>query len=254
MLNPIDSLAGRRLFVTGTPSLKKWVFFGLKGVGLTGIPHRPINGMIRWGLSLLQKVAYHGLFRTEVRGGKNIPAQGSFIVVSNHASHLDMGLVKHALGSRGSELVALAAKDYFFSYPLRRFYFTNFTNLLPINRRAGLKESLEKAGKVLREGRSLLIFPEGTRSVTGEIAPFKPLIGFLALNYKADVLPAYLQGTFEALPKGGLLPRRLRIGACLGPILSYKELSRRTCHLRNSEAYRAATALVEEAVRRLKVE
>jgi len=52
------------------------------------------------------------------------------MVVANHASHLDMGLIKIALGDQGQKLVALAARDYFFDSPIKRAYFENFTNLI----------------------------------------------------------------------------------------------------------------------------
>jgi hypothetical protein len=89
---------------------------------------------------------------------------GPVVFIANHSSHLDTGLVKHALGDSGDHLVALAAKDYFFEDPLRRAYFENFTNLVPMERYGALRESLRLAGEVIRDGWILLIFPEGTRS------------------------------------------------------------------------------------------
>src|SRR5262249_25073004 len=84
-------------------------------------------------------------------------------------SHLDMGRVKHALGDHGKNLIALAAKDYFFD-SWRGFYFKNFTNLLPMERQRSLKESLRLASEVIASGLILLIFPEGTRSPSGQMA------------------------------------------------------------------------------------
>ena len=70
-----------------------------------------------------------------------------------------MGLVKHALGDWGDRLVALAAKDYFFDDPLKRVYFENFTNLIPMDRTGSLRESLRLAARVIEDGYVLLIFP-----------------------------------------------------------------------------------------------
>lgn len=209
------------------------------------------NRLLRDTLSYAQWWSYEKIFQSQVSGRENLPAAHGLIVASNHSSHLDMGLVKYALGSAGKDLIALAAKDYFFRSPILRYYFKNYTNLLPIGRSSAVKDSLQEASLALRAGRNILIFPEATRSSTGEIAAFKPTLGYLALQNKADILPVYIDGTRQALPKGGLFPRSRRLAARIGAPLTYQALREKTRHLPPKEAYRAATALVEDAVRRL---
>src|SRR5262249_10231494 len=153
-----------------------------------------------------------------------VPKSSTFIVAANHASHLDMGLVKHALGDWGPHLVALAAKDYFFEDPLKRAYFENFTNLVPMDRHGSLRESLRLATQGIPQGYILLIFPEGTRSTTGAMVDFKPSIGYLALSNNVDVLPMYLEGTHEALPKGSVVPKTRNIAAHIGPLITVETL------------------------------
>ena len=176
-----------------------------------------------------------------------MPPFGGYIVAANHASHLDTGLVKYALGEQGEALVALAAKDYFFDDPVRRMYFENFTNLVPMERHGSLRESLRLAGEVIRDGYILLIFPEGTRSETGVMTDFKPSLGYLAMTNKCGILPMYLAGTHEAMPKGRYLPKRgERVAAHVGPFVSY---AGRRCGSpasgSRSEQYRAITYHVE---------
>jgi long-chain acyl-CoA synthetase len=175
-------------------------------------------------------------------------------VVANHSSHLDMGLVKVALGAEGERLAALAARDYFFSTPLRRAYFGNFTNLVPMEREGSLRASLAAAGEALRRGYHLLIFPEGTRSRDGEPRAFFPTAGYLALREGVDVLPVHLGGTFEALPPGThfLAMRPGDLDVRFGPVLRVTDLRHRTGALPRSEAYRVATEVMERAVRDLR--
>jgi long-chain acyl-CoA synthetase len=97
----------------------------------------------------------------------------------------------------------------------------------------------------------VLLFPEGTRTTDGSIREFKPIIGHLALHYGVDVLPIYLDGTFSALPKGGKALRRRDVGARIGPLLEVADLRRATETMGSSEASRAATALIERAIRAL---
>ncbi len=244
----------RYWFDVHTAGLRRWVFPGFPGRngGPLHPPDRPlINQALRGALDLGHGLVYGGLFDVEVRGNENIPASSGFIVASNHASHLDMGLVKHALGPAGDELVSLAARDYFFKNPALAFFFRSFTNLLPIGRSSSVKDALASAVAVLKQGRSLLVFPEATRSISGDTAPFKPTVGYLALQSRADVLPIYLEGTHAALAKGKILPRSRRLKAHIGAALAYAELNAKTKHLARKEAYRAATEMIQVAVRRL---
>jgi len=210
--------------------------------------------IVKIGSALLtwaQKKTYTTVFETRVTGKAYIPKSTGFLVAANHASHLDMGLVKHALGDWGPHLVALAAKDYFFDDPIKRAYFENFTNLVPMDRHGSLRESLRTASEVIRQGYILLIFPEGTRSTTGTMVDFKPSLGYLALSNQVDVLPMYLAGTHDALPKGSALPKNRNIAAHVGPLVTWQELKRATEGLARSDAYREASRLVEVRVRAL---
>ncbi|HEY6002127.1 MAG TPA: AMP-binding protein [Anaeromyxobacter sp.] len=199
-----------------------------------------------------QRALYEVVYETKVTGAAFVPHDRNFLVVANHASHLDMGLVKVALGDEGARVSALAARDYFFDTPLKRAYFENFTNLIPMEREGSLRTSLRAAAEALRRGYHLLIFPEGTRSRDGSMGKFYPTAGYLALHCGVDVLPAYLGGTHEALPPGKTLPRKHALEVRFGPPIAVADLRRHTEGLSRSEAYRAATAVMEEAVKALR--
>jgi long-chain acyl-CoA synthetase len=211
----------------------------------------PIVALGRKALRGGMRALYERVLDTDVYG--QVPPFGGYIVAANHASHLDTGLVKFALGEQGEALVALAAKDYFFDDPFRRMYFENFTNLVPMERHGSLRESLRLAGEVIRDGYILLIFPEGTRSDTGVMSDFKPSLGYLAMTNKCGILPMYLSGTHEAMPKGRYLPKRgERVAAHIGPYLAYEDVLRLAGEGRSrSEQYRAITYDVEATIRRL---
>nr|MBP9088564.1 1-acyl-sn-glycerol-3-phosphate acyltransferase [Kofleriaceae bacterium] len=196
---------------------------------------------------------YDKYLSTRVYGSTQVPPTGGFIVAANHASHLDTGLVKFALGEQGDNMVALAAKDYFFEDPVRRMYFENFTNLVPMERHGSLRESLRLAGDVIRQGYILLIFPEGTRSETGVMTDFKPSLGYLAMSNKCGILPMYLSGTYDAMPKGKYLPTRGgEVAAHIGPYVSYEQVvALAKAAGSRAEQYGAITAHVESTVRRL---
>jgi long-chain acyl-CoA synthetase len=213
---------------------------------------RPLVSLGRSALRGGMRALYERVLETSVYGERNVPPFGGYIVAANHASHLDTGLVKYALGEQGEALVALGAKDYFFDDPVRRMYFENFTNVVPMERHGSLRESLRLAGEVIRDGYILLIFPEGTRSETGVMADFKPSLGYLAMTNRCGILPMYLDRTHEAMPKGRYLPRRgERVGAYVGPYLSYADVAKLAADKSRSDGYRAITYHVESIIRRL---
>jgi long-chain acyl-CoA synthetase len=195
------------------------------------------------------------VFEIEVRGETNVPASAPFLVAANHSSHLDVGLVKRALGKEGKKLASLAARDYFFDNPWKRAWFGNFTNLVPIERRGSLKESLQTAVRTLEYGYHLLIFPEGTRSPDGELQEFKPAIAYLAFAANVDILPIWLEGTQEAMPKGSFLPdprKRRKLVVRIGSPLRIDALRAATQGLPRSAAHREVTHLVRLALEALR--
>lgn len=196
---------------------------------------------------------YDKVMEPRVTGRAFIPHNRNTIVVSNHSSHLDMGFVKYALGAYGEGLVSLAAQDYFFEGGrLRRAYFENLTNLAAFDRKGGLRQAIRQAGEVIDQGKTVLIFPEGTRSTSGAIQEFKAVIGHLALAHDVDILPIYLGGTRQALPKGRSIPVRRDIVARIGPPLEIGELRRLTAGMKPAQASRKIAELAQLAVTTLR--
>ncbi|HYN86069.1 MAG TPA: AMP-binding protein [Pyrinomonadaceae bacterium] len=204
------------------------------------------------GLDVLQRVFYERMLDSKIEGQSNVPTHTNFIAASNHASHLDIGLVKVALGEYGRDMVALAAADYFFDNKYKRAYMNNFTNLVPIERSGSLRQSLRHARSFLERGHTALIFPEGTRSQTGEMGEFKSGFAYLALSTRTGILPIYIHGTYEALPKGSNVLKGRDIGAKIGRFLSPEELEGLTRGMPRSEAYRIVAALVRHEIENLR--
>jgi long-chain acyl-CoA synthetase len=196
----------------------------------------------------LQRFLYDQFLRTHYEGQSNIPPHTNFIVAANHCSHLDMGLTKMALGESGKDMVALAAADYFFDTKYKRAVMENFTNLVPMERTGSLRQSLRHARSFLDQGYNALIFPEGTRSMTGIMADYKPVVGYLALHARVGILPMYLDGTYEAMPKGTTIIKNRDIGARIGRLLSFEELEEMTKGMPRAEAYRLIAARVRHEV------
>jgi len=207
----------------------------------------------RAAAAVAQREFYERVLKVTVTGKAFVPHNRSTLVVANHSSHLDMGLVKYALGTYGRDLVALAAKDYFFEgNRVRTMFVENFTNLVPLDRNAGMRQTLRAVGSLIDEGKTVLIFPEGTRSTDGTIRPFKGAVGYLALQHRIDILPVYVGGTFEALPKGAKWLRRRDVTAKIGLPLEIQELERLCEGLGPVDRARRVAQITQKAVEELK--
>jgi long-chain acyl-CoA synthetase len=208
----------------------------------------PVQEIGRQLVGKLQDVFYGEVMKSAVFGRAHIPHNRNVLVVANHTSHLDMGLVRHALGEYGADVVSLAAQDYFFDGGAKRTFFENLTNLQPIDRRASLRQTVRQVGALIERGKTVLIFPEGTRSGSGLVSEFKALVGYLALTHGVDVLPVFVGGTHAAMPKGARLPTRRDVFARIGPVLGAADLVRLTQGLPLREAAREVARITREAV------
>jgi 1-acyl-sn-glycerol-3-phosphate acyltransferase len=163
---------------------------------------------------------YH---RFEIIGHENLRTNRSLVIVANHSSHLDTLCLLAALPLRKlHRAFPAAAADYFFQSVPRTFIAAVVTNALPFARRVRVRRSLSLCSELLSDpGNILIIFPEGTRSKTGETREFKSGIGALVAGRDVAVLPCYLQGTFRAWPKGRHLPRPRKVRLVIGAPRSY---------------------------------
>ncbi|HET9873502.1 MAG TPA: lysophospholipid acyltransferase family protein [Propionibacteriaceae bacterium] len=135
---------------------------------------------------------------------------GPFVVVSNHSSHLDAPLILGALPRRLSRYVAAgAAADYFFDVWWRKGLTSLFFNAFPVDR-TGLRGKRGMATDLLDNGVPLLLFPEGTRSRTGEMGQFKPGAAALCISRDVPCVPVAIVGANDAMPRGRALPHRGR--------------------------------------------
>jgi 1-acyl-sn-glycerol-3-phosphate acyltransferase len=171
---------------------------------------------------------------------------GGCILVANHSSHADTAALLAALPPQAKP-VFVAAADYWFDVPVRRFVLTSLAGGLPVQRSGGSSyAALVAAVKpALAAGHTVVIYPEGTRSTDGHIGEFRPGAIYLAKECGVPVVPVALLGTADVLPKGGRLtssPMEVRIGEPMDPSdLVAQELRREVVALRYGRRTRTNT-------------
>ncbi len=190
-------------------------------------PYGERSATERWLLGSshrILKFLYEKYFRLKVYNQEHLPAAGPYIIAANHSSHLDGGAmisaVNEALGPQEAQKMHIVgARDYFFDTALKSWFFSTFLNLVPVEREETSLAGLRMVKSILSGGESVLIFPEGTRSRTGQLQEFKPGVGLIAQELEVPVVPAYIQGTHQAMPVGTALPHRRGIEVFFAPAI-----------------------------------
>ena len=151
------------------------------------------------------------LFDIRCVGRSNMEFDGGALVLSTHQSHFDPVLIGLSFNGR---MNYLARRSLFNNRLLGTVIYLLDAIELDRDRSgiAGLKETLKR----LKSGKKVLVFPEGTRSSDGKIAPLKP--GFLAVarRSKVPLVPIAITGAYEALPRTSRIPRRYPIHMAIG--------------------------------------
>ena len=210
--------------------------------------------MIVYGLRSFAALVIRAWLRTyhqlEIIGRENLPADSSFVLVANHSSHLDAICLLAALPLKKlHRAFPAAASDYFFQSVPRTWMAAVVVNALPFSRQVHIRQSLSLCeGLLANPGNVLILFPEGTRSGTGQVNTFKPGIGLLLAGRNVPVLPCYLAGAFRAWRKGQFMPRPTKVRVVIGPPRSYAPLAP------GKESACAIAAELQQTVRQLKDE
>lgn len=152
-----------------------------------------------------------------ISGGEQLAAlRGPAIIIANHSSHFDTPVVLTALPGRIRAKTAVgAAADRFYRRDKRTWWFSLFFNTFPIVRGGG-SATLGYARELLGRGWSVVIFPEGTRSTSGDMQSFRHGVAILAMQANVPVVPVYTEGLRNVMPKGERTPRPAAVAVRIG--------------------------------------
>jgi len=182
-----------------------------------------MNRTVSWFCKIFLAPIVSALFIKKVSGRENVP-KGNFILAANHQSHLDEIAASYVCVPRRFHFIG-QTDNYtgFTKFLLHIIYFIG--GVIPLNRKKkdSKKWVIKEATRVLKEGDILIIYPEGTRTRTGEIGEGKWGVARMFLETRVPVLPVGIKGTFDLLPPGGKLKIKRIVEISIGKPLFFKE-------------------------------
>lgn len=236
----------------GATREKSWhdllqVEFPLEQIGhplrTSGFGKRLAASVFRLGLWLVFRLVFH----LSVKGKDHLPRDESFLLAGNHVSYLDPFVILSSIPpSMFERLLTLGWEPYFRGW--FRSWVGRIGHVIPIGPDTSFVTLLQISSSVLRHGKSLLIFPEGERSIDGQLLPFRKGIGILACETEVPVVPVWIDGTYQVLPAGKRWPRRHPITLQFGNPCRISPDLRERWKREGADVYPAATQMIREQV------
>ena len=192
-------------------------------------------------------------FRLEVKGLDHLPRQGPFLLSSNHVSHVDPFVILISIPPAVFDRIFTLGWEPHFRGWMGRF-FAWIGHVVPIGPDISLVASLQTSATGLRQGKSLLIFPEGERSLDGRLLEFRKGVGILACELTVPIVPAWIEGTYQVLPVGARWPRPNPVTLNIGKPFSIRPDQIEGWKQKGVDPYEAATRLIQEQVLQLAIQ
>ncbi len=185
------------------------------------LPHGNITMPLFSRLSAIFFKVYN---RLEIKGAENIPATGPIIIAPNHQSFLDGPLVSAGMPLKVFKNSYFYATEDHVKGSLRKAY-AQHSNIILMERN-NLRDSILKLAEVLKQGKNVIIFPEGSRTRNGKLTDFKKTFVILSRELQVPIVPVCINGAFEALPRSKrfISPHKIEV-EYLSPIVPDSKLS-----------------------------
>ncbi len=183
--------------------------------------------------------------RLGIRGGENIPDEGGVMIASNHASYLDPPAVGASYRKRP---VHFMARNTLWKPGFGKWWMDS-VGCIPVARGTGDRRALTMTIRLLKEGKVVSMFPEGTRTEDGELQEAKGGVGFIIEKSGCVVVPAYIDGSYEAHAKGAKCIKPIKVTISYGKPITQEDFQALGT---GREAYDAHAALIMERIAELK--
>lgn len=192
-------------------------------------------------MGLVSLIVLKLFFRLEVRNKENVPTDGPIILAANHFSVIDAWVLQVACPRR---ITYMVEATYYESWG---WWFYRMHRAIPVKEKGLNKEAFVTGLNVLKENGVLGIFPEGWGKIDGSVKQGNPGVAMLSYKSRVPVLPIYIAGSYEALPRGAILPRFTKLTVTYGKPIRFDHIEGRP----DKETLRKMTDEIMNSIREL---
>lgn len=178
-----------------------------------------LNNCFFFVLKAIGVVLLKVFFHIQVQNAGHVPRKGPLIVAANHFSYMDPVVLQSMFPRR----IAFMMTELY--YEGRGKWLFQLLHCICVKEKGSNRTALKQGMEVLNKNDVLGIFPEGGVSQEGRLQEGNPGIGFLAVKSGAPVIPAFIAGTYKALPKGTKIPKISRIKIIFGKPMTFNNVS-----------------------------
>jgi long-chain acyl-CoA synthetase len=212
--------------------------------------------LLRFSITAIDCLVFKLFFSIKSEGEQNVPKEGAYILYPNHSSDLDGPAITACLPRRPVfQLFYFLFIPYFFRPFIKSPFLRNLAKMerfIPFDYSTHFLEAIRSAYLVLQRGKGLCFFPEGLRSVTGEVGKFKKGFGILAKESGAKLVPVAIEGAYEAFPSTAKYPKPHPIRVRFGKPLLVEDLEREGLAMGAQNSYDAICVAARKALIELK--
>jgi long-chain acyl-CoA synthetase len=222
----------------------------MKKINLT--PNRlTILGMLLFAEIL--RLVFRVIWGLKVSGAENIPRTGKCILCVNHSSYLDAFIVEASMPMRLRKGLFFVGFRAYFEQPLIR-NIIKYIRVIPIDPGMHFVEAMQASSYVLKNDKVVCIFPEGQRTIDGEVKEFKKGVGILAKELNIPLVPVLITGSYESWPRTQSFPKPHPLKITFGRPFDFDELKKEGLKFGAKDEYEAIAFGIRQEVIKLKTE
>ena len=212
------------------------------------------NRMTILGILLFAEILrlmFRVIWGLKVSGTENIPREGKCILCVNHGSYLDAFIVEASMPASLRKGIFFVGFRAYFDQPFIR-NILKYIRVIPIDPGMHFVEAMQASAYVLKNEKILCIFPEGQRTIDGNVKEFKKGVGILAKELNIPLVPVLITGSYESWPRPKSLPKPYPIKITFGRPFDFDELKKVGLNLGAKDEYEAIAFGIREEVIKLK--
>ncbi len=197
------------------------------------------------------RLIFRMIWRLKISGTENIPVKGKCILCVNHSSYLDGFIVVASVPAGLRKDLYLVGFETFFNHFLIR-NIIKYLKVIPIDPGVHFVEAMQASSYVLKNNKMVCIFPEGERTIDGEVREFKKGVGILAKELNVSLVPVHITGSYESWPRTKRFPKLYPIKITFGKPFDFEGLKNEGFKLGAKDDYEAIAFGIREEVTKLK--